>query len=264
MESAAPRHLRLVTLNVSDLFGEGKLTPKGKQPKPADELDGVAATLREADGDVVALQEVQAREVLDASLMPRLGEGAYPYRAVLSTDPRGIHNTAILSKYPIANPEALPGVTIPTGPTRGVGAAEVQVPGYPFRFYDVHFKADPYYAKPSTPEQQQAARDARMSEAHAVKDRLAAFPSQHYAVAGDMNATPDRPEIGYLLHGEGPKLQDPLEGRTGPETWSHPVTEGRYDYILVDGDAKVTGARVLKGSGTDHGAVVVDLELPGH
>ncbi len=270
MDSPRPTRIKLATYNVGDLFGDGALAPKDKKPKPEEELQAVADTLCAMDADVVALQEVQSEEVLDRSLLQRLPPTAYPYRKVFAA--RGsVHNVAILSRYPMSDESRVDGIPIvgqPAKATRGVAGATVDVPGWPLRFYDVHFKADPFYARPFTPQQLREAGETRRLESRQLIDVMRPYPGQHYAAAGDLNTTQDQPEVQYLVAGESAPLRDPLAGRRDPDSWSHPATQSRKDYILLDPETAkhvvsvqvVRTPQALKAS--DHLPVMVELELP--
>jgi endonuclease/exonuclease/phosphatase family metal-dependent hydrolase len=269
--------LRLATLNAGDWFGPAG-GPFGQGPKPDGEVDALAREITSIDADVVALQEVQSQRVLDGFAMSRLGPQAYPYRKVFVTNDPGQRNLAILSRYPIVETQSnrdrkLEGVPSSNPPffTRDVAEALIDVQGIPFRVYNTHFRADPFFGKPFTEEKLKAAQDTRAAEGGGLQSIIAedlpALAGRRYAVLADLNAAPTRPEIVTLTTAAEPRLFDPLAGREGPETWSHPATQERKDYILLS-DAmaqNVLNAHVRNtpdaALASDHRAVVVDVML---
>jgi endonuclease/exonuclease/phosphatase family metal-dependent hydrolase len=88
--------LRLATFNLKDFFA-----PRREQERAVVEakLSNVAASLRRARADVVALQEVGSTELLDR-LVSEVSELGYGAPVVGTEDRRGIRN-AILSRLPV-------------------------------------------------------------------------------------------------------------------------------------------------------------------
>ncbi len=88
--------LRIATFNLKDFF---PARGDAERPLVDKKVESVAASLRRARADVVALQEVGGGDMLDrlVGLLPELGYGA---PVVGSADKRGIRN-AILSRLPI-------------------------------------------------------------------------------------------------------------------------------------------------------------------
>ncbi|MBM3462917.1 MAG: hypothetical protein FJX76_12520 [Armatimonadetes bacterium] len=258
---------RLVTVNAGDYFGPAG-GPFGRAPKPALEVEALGRELHDIDGDVVAMQEVQSREVMD-SFLP----DAYPHRAFFETNDRGQRNFAILSKHPILETQSNRGHLLSSGPekhlTRDVGEALIDVGGCPVRFYATHLRADPYYGGKVTPEKKKACEETRMAEARALQEIILAdmpgIPGQRYVVMGDLNAAPGKPEIAALTTAESPKLVDTLGGRNDEAVWSHPATRERKDFILVSPSIGLVAADVRRtaeaGVASDHRAHWADVEL---
>ena len=106
-----PGAFRLTTYNIENLFDDvddPALRDRDEDiddTKPHHELVAVARTIREVDADVLCLQEVESRAALDwfiENYIPDMG-----YEHVISLDAgnsRGIEN-AVLSRYPLSNPE---------------------------------------------------------------------------------------------------------------------------------------------------------------
>lgn len=106
-----PGAFRLTTYNIENLFDDvDDPTLSGRDEdiddtKPHHQNLAVARAIREVDADVLCIQEVESREALDwfiAKYIPDMG-----YEHVISLDAgnsRGIEN-AVLSRYPLSNPE---------------------------------------------------------------------------------------------------------------------------------------------------------------
>ncbi len=83
--------LTVATFNVKDLFSP--------HPRLDMKLDEIAAQLRRADADVVALQEIASQEALHQVLKRFRGGADYQHVVLALPDPRGIRN-AIVSRLP--------------------------------------------------------------------------------------------------------------------------------------------------------------------
>ncbi|MHC9539073.1 MAG: endonuclease/exonuclease/phosphatase family protein [Vulcanimicrobiota bacterium] len=135
---------------------------------------------------------------------------------------------------------------------RDVAEAKIDVGGFPLGVYVVHYKADPYFARPTTPEITELARKTREAEAQETRNIVAEdmkrLPTMQYIVAGDMNTTSDDRAIQTLKAPGAASLVDPMENRTGPEYISHPVTNQRIDYALISPGM----AKGVKEAGVHH------------
>lgn len=106
-----PGSLRLTTYNIENLFDDvddPALSGRDEDiddTKPHHQMLAAARAIRKLDADVLCMQEVESREALDwfiARYIPDMG-----YEHVVSLDAgnsRGIEN-AVLSRYPLSNPE---------------------------------------------------------------------------------------------------------------------------------------------------------------
>src|SRR6185437_12078807 len=75
---------------------------------------------------------------------------------------------------------------------------------------------------------------------------------------GDLNATPDAPELQPLLG----RLHDVWDGSRGPGfTYPADVPRERIDYILVSPPFRVRDVRVIDTQASDHRPVVAELEM---
>ncbi|MFG0312906.1 MAG: endonuclease/exonuclease/phosphatase family protein [Phycisphaerales bacterium] len=102
---------RLTTYNIENLFDDvddPALSGDNEDiddTKPHHELLAAARAIREVDADVLCLQEVESREALDWFIENYISDLGYEH--VISLDAgnaRGIEN-AVLSRYPLSNPE---------------------------------------------------------------------------------------------------------------------------------------------------------------
>ncbi|CAN0578105.1 unnamed protein product, partial [Laminaria digitata] len=107
----APGTFRLTTYNIENLFDDvDDPTLSGDNEdfddaKPHHQMLAVAKAIRAVDADVLCVQEIESREAIDmfiTNYIPDMG-----YEHVISLDAgnaRGIEN-AVLSRYPLSNPE---------------------------------------------------------------------------------------------------------------------------------------------------------------
>lgn len=239
-----PNRLRVMTYNIH--HGEGT-------DKKLD-LQRLAAIIKQADVDVVAIQEVDNRtdrtgKVDQAAELGRLTGmraqfgGAMPYQG-------GEYGQAILSRHPMDDLEVirLP-QTVSTEPRIAVAATIRPAGARPFRFVGTHLSA---------------ARDdsERELQAKALAEALAKDRSLPTILVGDMNAAPGSQAIANL--GVGETWQD-----TTPDDAFTSGAERPYrkiDWVLLSKPAawKVVDAKVPEEpTASDHRPVVVELEWVG-
>lgn len=246
-----------------------------------------AKVITENAPDILALQEVENLFALLAFNQKWL-KNAYPYAMVLDgNDPRGI-DVGVLSKYPLGaihthrfEPEGSP----PSGRTFSRDCLEVEIlltPDTPFRIFINHFKS-----KIGGGEERRKEQALRVVDI--VKERYGAKMDGDFAVLGDLNNSPDAPELSSLVRHKS--LVDVIRTRISPEEqWTHyykkdkaaeqldyillskrvaqgnsksiPIIERRglgtdIDYYEGDRFSQVTGAQ----GASDHCAVFIDLSL---
>ncbi|HEX6964419.1 MAG TPA: endonuclease/exonuclease/phosphatase family protein [Gemmatimonadaceae bacterium] len=245
-------------------------------------LDGTAAAIRASAPDIVALQEVDVHwaersNFVDeaAALSDKLGmqvRFARIYRFPGASDssvnaarardagtrdsqPAREFGVALLSRFPVVHfeddtltrlstQEADP---VPT-PMPGLLDATIDVHGTRVRVFNTHLD----YRKDPRVREQQVAEMLRDIGTDSVPT----------LVFGDMNATPDAPELQPLLH----RLRDAwatANGSTPGFTYPAESPAERIDYVLVSSHFHVRGARVPNTLASDHRPVVVDLVLDG-
>lgn len=204
------------------------------------DYDGVLRFLKEADGDVVLLEEV------DTGWLEALSEldGRYPWRVkVAESIPYGI---ALWSRIPVRSYEVL-GVVREDIPFI---AASLDVSGTPLLLLGAH-PPPPWngvYA---------SVRDRQIE----ALGRMAAKGGPHVVLLGDLNTTPWGCVFREMVRDSG--LRDSSRG--GGFSWSWPVMFPPLA-ILIDHALVSTGVRVLDrrlgpAVGSDHYPLLLDVSL---
>lgn len=271
--------IRLATLLIPAVIGAGcATTPRAADGTPLrvmtfnirsgnGDLDGTAAAIRASAPDVVALQEVDVHwaersDFADqaSALSERLGMQVrfariYHVPGASAERPAREFGVALLSRYPIARSrndtltrlstqDAIP---VPA-PMPGLLEATIDVHGTPVRVFDTHLD---YRRDPSV-----RARQVTEMLAYIGADAVPTI------VFGDMNATPDAPELQPLLH----RLRDAWRAASpaGPGfTYPAEAPSKRIDYVLVSARVRVRDASVPVTTASDHRPVVVDVVIEG-
>ncbi len=216
-----------------------------------------AKVITENAPDVLALQEVENLFALLAFNQTWL-KNAYPYAMVIDgNDPRGI-DVGVLSKFPLGaihthrfEPEGSP----PTARTFSRDCLELEVMvtrAKPFRLYVNHFKS-----------QIGGGEDRRKQQADRVvaiiKERYGTKMEGNYAVLGDLNNSPDAPELKTLVRNKA--MEDVIRTRVAPEEqWTHYYKKEKaaeqLDYILLSKSMAQSNPEAVpiierRGLGTD-------------
>lgn len=243
-----PRPLRVATFNIHHGVGLDDLL----------DLERIAATVEAAGAEVVGLQEVDVHfgersNFVDQAtwLADRLGMYVV-FGANLDRDPpapgapRRQYGTAILSEHRITEwtntllprPEG--------GEQRGLLEVRIRVRGLPVRVFNTHL--------------QHNSQVERLAQVAAIRDVLAGT-DESVVVLGDLNATPDSPEIDNLTE----DLVDAwvTAGVGDGYTYDAATPHARIDYVMSSGDVVARTAAVVTTDAADHLPVVVDLGLPG-
>ena len=261
--------VRIVTWNLEnflDSYDDPYTADEQTRPPSVSEarMQRVASALRLLNADVVCLQEVENRGLLEEFNRRMLAGLGYEAVLVEGNDGRGI-DVAMLTRLPVLSVTShrnlrFPG---PDGLTRfrrdllrvelgGALAADV---------YVVHLKSQLGDA------QADAVREAEARTAAAiVAGELAVDPDYRALVAGDFNEVADRPTL-RIFRGAG--LRDPL---AGSKAYSyHPAAHrSRIDYLLCSASLAATlvedSARVVSElpgvalrEASDHFPVVLEL-----
>jgi endonuclease/exonuclease/phosphatase family metal-dependent hydrolase len=217
---------------------------QGYATSGAQDLEALAGTIEAAGADVVALQEVSRGWVINGST-EMLTWMARRLRMSFVWGPAAdaVWGNAILSRRRIARSayDELPRGGAPM--RRGVLWAEIDLGrGERLLVIATHFH------------QVEAEGEIRVPQAAAVlrvwnrRDRT--------VVMGDLNATPDAPEIA-LLKDAGLRDAFALAGQGSGLTYSSATPERRIDYIWVSPDLRARDFRVLPGQASDHLGIAV-------
>jgi len=282
--------LRVATFNLKDFF-----LPRSEAERPIVDakVQSVAASLRRAAADVVALQEVGEPELLKR-LVAEVPELAYGEPIVGTEDRRGIRN-AILSRRPVlwSQVHQASQLRFPTfaesEPEPFVGrlrlrrgVVHVRIDGGALGEIDVltaHLKSGrdtPFKdaAGEAIPERygQGAGKLRSLVQRGAealfvrqlVDDVFAKSPDHALCVLGDFNDRPDSIPV-EILRGQSPRLSAPAERVPHERRFSalHGATPSLIDHILVSSrlDAAVTSYEIHNEALRDHGPVIEDAPL---
>jgi len=243
-----PRPLRVATFNIHHGVGLDNVL----------DLERIAGTVESTGAEVVGLQEVDVHfgarsNFVDQAnwLADRLGMyvvfGAnLDFAPPTAGAPRRQYGTAILSEHRISewtntllpHPEG--------GEQRGLLEAQIRVRGLPVRVYNTHLQHN-----------SQVERLAQIAAIRAILDDV----DESVVVLGDLNATPDSPEIANLTD----DLVDAwvTAGVGDGFTYDAATPHARIDYVMSSNDVVARTAAVVTSDAADHLPVVVDLGLPG-
>jgi beta-glucosidase-like glycosyl hydrolase/endonuclease/exonuclease/phosphatase family metal-dependent hydrolase len=254
--------IRVATYNIHAGAGEDNVF----------DLDRTAAAIRALNADVVGLQEVDvhwdarsqwrdvARELADRLGMDNAFGPIYDFDPPAPGQPRRQYGIALLSRYPIARSEnhLLTRLStqdpnpVPT-PMPGFLEAEIKIGTDRVHAYVTHLD---YRADPSV----------RRTQVDETLTELARDPhSDPQLLLGDMNATPDAPELARLWTGVRDAWMVAGTTSGGPLTYPALQPQKRIDFVTVSAGTRVESAAVpddpaLVGA-SDHRPVVTQLVL---
>ncbi|WP_245745208.1 endonuclease/exonuclease/phosphatase family protein [Lentibacillus persicus] len=227
------------------------------------DLDRIADIIEASEADVIGLQEVDKnwgyRSNFDDQLQ-RLAEKLdmhafmapiYNQDPIFEGEPRRKYGVAVLSKYPIINADnrhitrlSTQGTDPIPAPAPGFAETVINAKGAIFSFYVTHldYRGDPYV------------REAQ------VEDMLTIMPeNDNVILTGDMNASPDAPELDPLFNRFNDGWTESGEGIG--YTYSASSPSQRIDYILTSEGMRTSNARVIDTLASDHLPVVMDVTL---
>jgi endonuclease/exonuclease/phosphatase family metal-dependent hydrolase len=244
----AERQLRVATFNIHHGVGlDGVL-----------DLARIAATVERTGAQVVGLQEVdkhwseRSNFADQATLLAEQLGMHLAFGANLDLDPptpgapRRQFGTAILSAY---NIRVTTNTLLPRplgGEQRGLLEALIKVRGIPVRVFNTHLQHD--------------SQVERLAQVDRIRQVLATA-DESVVLLGDLNATPNTPEIAGLTD----LLVDAwLTAGVGDGfTFDAATPHARIDYVMSSGDVVARTAAVVTTDAADHLPVVADLALPG-
>ena len=282
--AAGPVTIRLATYNLRNYVSTGRLVD-GQYlkdwPKPEAEKTALRAVIRQAQPDVLAMEEMgDAKEL--GELQRDLGtEGlVYPYSALVN-GPDPDRHVAVLSRLPFAQVHTYENVTYKLGSTtemakRGLLEVDFVTAGQPWALYVLHLKS-------KLPEAGDGATDPlsanhREGEAQAMRDLVRKqqplTAGARVAVVGDFNDTRDSATLKRFLELDGKPLlriapAADARGQTWTFTYTRADTYERIDFVLLSAALadwqKGTGRVVdipASDAASDHRMVWVDLAFP--
>lgn len=246
--SQAPREIRAMSFNIHHGVGvDGRL-----------DLQRIADLIETEGADVIGLQEVdrhwsERSDFVDqAKWLARNLHMHVVYGANLDRDPanpgepRRQYGTAILSDAPIVSWDNTPLPKYEDHEQRGLLRARVVVRGVPVQVYNTHLQHND--------------ADERLEQTEAIK-KIIGTPDDSIVLLGDLNATPDAPEIANLVD----DLVDAWEEAGVGEGYTYPAEDPghRIDYVMTSDDVVARSAVVVATDASDHLPVYADLLLPG-
>lgn len=271
---APPVTLTVATFNVKNFFDALDDPHHADDVPTAAEVDAKIAALgqalRQLKADVLALQEVENRQLLDRLNQQELASLAYAHvRLIEGNDIRGI-NVALLSRYPVPKTtshvyDRFPGVD---GDTKTYGFSRdcLEVTVEPASGRQLLLLINHLRATDGT----QEAINRRLAQAQRVRqivdDELKKHPDRNLAVVGDLNDTPDS-KTAQLIRDGNPALADLLTLVPTAERYTY--KKQQLDYVLaapglsadlVPGTVKADHGQLFKDA-SDHYPVVARFKL---
>ncbi len=245
--------LRVATYNVLNLFDEHDDPYRADEvmrPKPRQEMERVAARIRQLDADVIALQEVENKFYLRQFVLTFLPDMGYEDIVLIeANNHRGI-DCAILSRYPVG-PVTTHQFARCTGPDgkvypfqRDLLKARIMGPeGFEFDMYCVHLKSKYGGAEASEPLRQAEATYIRELADQVLKNDAQA----PFLIAGDFNDSWDSKSL-EIIRGSG-RLELKCPGADLEEklrvTYNKEPYLSMIDFILM---SPAMHKRFIKGS----------------
>ena len=221
------------------------------------DLDRIAATVTATGAQVVGLQEVdrhfaeRSNFVDQATYLADVLGMSVVFGANLDLDPlelglpRRQYGNAILTSFPITSWSNTLLPLLPGGEQRGLLQATLDVGGTPLNAYSTHLQHD--------------SQESRLEQVDAITAVLATSEAS-VLLLGDLNATPESPEIEAMVE----ELTDTwVEAGVGDGyTYSTTNPSVRIDYVLTSTDIATRTAAVVTSDGSDHLPVVATVTLP--
>ncbi|HEY3244774.1 MAG TPA: endonuclease/exonuclease/phosphatase family protein, partial [Phycisphaerae bacterium] len=261
----------LNSLNLFDAYDDPYHSDESTPTKPRSELEHLAATIRALDADVLAMQEVENRGILEQFVRTFLPEMHYGEVVLFEgNDERGI-DVAILSRFPVGPVTSYRHLKFPRPDgtlasfQRDLLRARIDPPGgEAFDMFVVHLKSKRgSRAGAPTGDPTLNVRLAEALEIRKIFDELlAADPAANFLICGDFNDTFDSQPVRTIV-GSGPTALRSFIDELPPEqrvTYNKEPHRAMIDFILC---SPALGARYAKGSyhitagtvetnGTDH------------
>ena len=263
--------VKIATYNVLNLFDaddDPYTCDETTRVKPRDELDKLAAAIHKVDADILALQEVENRGVLEQFVHLLLPDMGYKHVVLLEGNYyRGV-DVAVLSRLPIGPVTSYRHLLFADGNgeemnfRRDLLRVRIEpTDGKPFDVFAVHLKSKSGGEEGTLPIRQGEANEIR----RLLDEVLAADPQARFVVCGDFNDTIDSQPLKTII-GQGETALKCFADEL-PEkkqiTYNKAPHESMIDFILcspemakyyVKKSYRITPGTV-ESSGSDHNAV---------
>lgn len=265
--------------NVKNLFDDKDQNAQlGTVQKPRKELEALARTIKSSGADIVTMQEVENKEVLQQFVdeyLPQFGHVVL----VEGNDSRGI-DVAVISKYDVTNVVSHAPNKFPDADgkemqfNRDLLRVDLDVKGYPLSVFTSHFKSK-RGGEWSEKERIGEARETR----RILTEEMGDWSKRNFVVTGDLNDTPGSKTINEVRFGgaarrgkqsqrssQEPALRSSLERLPIKErnTWPSKGPKEQIDYILYPEhmEDNLISTRVWRDKvASDHCMVTAEFSL---
>jgi endonuclease/exonuclease/phosphatase family metal-dependent hydrolase len=261
-------------LNFFDEFDDPYRADEVMEVKSRDALKKLAARIRDLDADVLCMQEVENRFILERFVNGMLPDMGYDYVVLIeANNERGI-DCALVSRFPIGPATTYQHLTFkgPDGKSyrfqRDLLQVHVAAPkGFEFEAFCVHLKSKYGGEKESEPIRMAEATEIRK----VVDEMLAKDPKARFIIAGDCNDLWDSNSL-QIIRGSGdteltcPGVELEEDQRI---TYNKDPYRSMIDFILCSPEMRrryVEGSyRIIPGtvndSGSDHNPSVATFRI---
>lgn len=259
-------------LNLFDEYDDPYHDDTGTDPKSREALEKLAATIRKANADVLALEEVENRDYLERFVRAMLPDMGYENVVCIeSNDRRGI-DCAVLSRFPVGPVTSYRHVRFSDGSggtmrfRRDLLRVRIEPPDAPnFDVFVIHFKSKGGGGDTERIRSGECRQARKILDGLLEKDKDARF-----VICGDFNDTWDSKPL-KIIRGSGPTalvtfLDDLPTGVVTLNKEPHrsiidfilcsPAMAKRYvpkSYSVIDG--------TTESSGSDHNPVLIQFNL---
>lgn len=237
--------------NVKNLFAKEDIAPGNRtRPKPEFELEALSRVLKNADADVVALQELSSEKTLK-SFMKQYGlDKIYPNVAHINGNSDRNINVGVISKYPFETVVTHKDQKFPlidgSGETkfsRDLLRVDVNTDGQPgaeLTVYTTHSKSRRPSEGPGPSSDTQRASEGRAMR-QIVDEEMKPYPNRLFVMTGDWNDNTNDASVQEVLNPKsGEKFVDSLAHLPADErnTWpanpnaGHGHDPEQFDHIV--------------------------------